>query len=180
MQRAKLQYLERCLKLTALGSDLGQRLFSKLLSRSTTCGRAINLTSSLLLILALLLRRSILIVSILITTSTASTAVALLWAGVAVDWFGDRSSIHHCSLSRWNEWSSSRSAILLVVFLAIFLTTGRSRRWGFETRSDVKRLVNDRWDRLDFRAEFLFDSVQIESIFVGDKVDSETEMTESS
>ena len=32
---------------------------------------------------------------------------------------------------------------------------------------------------MDFSAEFLFDSVQIESIFIGDEIDSETKVTES-
>lgn len=48
------------------------------------------------------------------------------------------------------------------------------------TRCDVEGLVDSLRDRLDLRSEFLFNAVEVEAIFVGNEVDGETKVTESS
>ena len=44
---------------------------------------------------------------------------------------------------------------------------------------DVEGFVDDFRDRLDLRSELLFDSVECESVVVGDKIDCDTEMSKS-
>lgn len=58
---------------------------------------------------------------------------------------------------------------------------GASLRFaGTSTRCDVEGLVDSLRDRLDLRSEFLFNAVEVEAIFVGDEVNGETQVTESS
>lgn len=51
---------------------------------------------------------------------------------------------------------------------------------GTSARCDVEGLVNSLRNRLDLRSEFLFNAVEVEAIFVGNEVDGETKVTESS
>lgn len=47
-------------------------------------------------------------------------------------------------------------------------------RWG-----DVETLIDNRGDGLDFSSKFLLDLVKVEAIFVGDQVNGQTQVTET-
>merc|ERR1719183_360014 len=44
----------------------------------------------------------------------------------------------------------------------------------------IERFVDDRWDGLDFGAQFLLDAVEIISIVVGDKINCQAEVPKAS